>query len=61
MKYLEHSLQYDNTKKYTIYRLLKYYYENNDKEKYNESIKNFKFCITKNSKLMKETKRYPLI
>ena len=51
LKYLKESLQYDNTKKYTIYRLLKYYYENNDKEKYNESIKNFKLCITKKFKV----------
>ena len=51
MKYLKESLQYDNTKKYTIYRLLKYYYESNDKEKYNESIKNFKLCITKKFKV----------
>ena len=51
LKYLKDSLKYDNTKKYTIYRLLKYYYENNDKEKYNESIKNFKLCITKKFKV----------
>ena len=30
---------------------MKYYYENNDKEKYNESIKNFKLCITKKFKV----------
>lgn len=51
LKYLEHSLQYDNTKKYSIYRLLKYYYENNDKKKYNETIKKYKLCITKKFKI----------
>ena len=49
---IKHSLQYDNTNKYTIYRLLKYYYEKKDEKKYKESINTYKFCITKKFRII---------
>ena len=44
---IKESLVLDNTNKIYIYKLLKYYYENNDKTNFNETIKEYKFCITK--------------
>jgi len=44
--YIQNSLSYDNTNKYTIYLLLKYYWSKNDEVKYKEVINRYKFCIT---------------
>ena len=50
LKCIKHSLQYDNTSKCIIYRLLKYYYEKKDEKKYKELINTYKFCIRKKIK-----------
>ena len=44
---IENALAYDNTNKYVIYKSLKYFYEIKDKNKFNEIIDIYKFCITK--------------
>ena len=46
-KLIKKSLEYDNTNKYSIYRLLKYYYDKKNQEKFDETVENYKFCITK--------------
>ena len=48
---IKESLKYDNTNKYTIYRLLKYYKSKNEKDKFDEAIRIYKFCITKRIKI----------
>ena len=52
MKCINQSLKYDNTNKYTIYRLLKYYYNKKDKASFDEAINKYKFCITKRFKII---------
>ena len=51
LKYIEEALRFDNTNKYVIYKLLKYYYGKKDEVKFNEAINKYKFCITKKLKL----------
>ena len=46
LKLIEKALSYDNTNKYCIYRLLKYYHDKNDKDKFEEVVKKYKYCIT---------------
>ena len=46
-KLIKKSLEYNNTNKYSIYKLLKYYYDKKNQEKFYETIENYKFCITK--------------
>jgi hypothetical protein len=46
LKLIEKALSYDNTNKYCIYRLLKYYHDKNDKDKFEEMVKKYKYCIT---------------
>ena len=53
---IKESLKYDNTNKYTIYRLLKYYKSKNDQDKFDKAIRLYKFCITKKIKI-KEGKK----
>ena len=53
---IKESLKYDNTGKYSIYRLLKYYKSKNDQNKFDEAIRQYKFCITKKIKI-KEGKK----
>ena len=43
---LQNALQYDNTNKYIIYRLLKYYHDSDNKDKFEEVLNKYKFCIT---------------
>ena len=45
--FIKNALSYDNTKKYWIYRLLKYYRCNDDKPTFTKALKKYKFCITK--------------
>jgi len=47
LEIINQSLDYDNTNKYTIYRLLKYFFNKKDKKSFNETINKYKFCITK--------------
>ena len=54
LSYIKESLALDNTNKIYIYKLLKYYYENNDKTNFNETIKEYKFCITKEINFMEK-------
>ena len=58
---IKESLKYDNTNKYTIYRLLKYYKSKNEKDKFDEAIRLYKFCITKRIKIKDGKKQPPLI
>lgn len=48
---IKKSLKYDNTNKYNIYRLLKYYKDKNDHNKFDETIRMYKYCITKKMKI----------
>ena len=52
LEYIEEALNFDNTNKYVIYKLLKYYYDKKDEIKFNEAVNKYKFCITKKFKLM---------
>jgi len=56
LKYIKDALSFDNTNKYVIYKLLKYYYDKKDETKFTESINEYKFCITKKLKLKKGNK-----
>ena len=53
--YIKNSLSYDNTNKYTIYQLLKYYWSKNDEVKYKEAINKYKFCITQKFNIFEGT------
>ena len=44
---LKESLEYDNTNKNVIYKLLEYYYNTKDEKNFLEAIDKYKFCITK--------------
>ena len=43
---IENSLKFDNTNKTCIYKLLNYYYKNEDKQKFEDALNNYKYCIT---------------
>ena len=47
LKCIEEALTYDNTNKYIIYRLLKYYYKHKNEEEFDKVIKKYKYCLTK--------------
>ena len=51
---IKKSLKYDNTNKYTIYKLLQYYKNINDQNKFNEAIRLYKFCITQKFTIKEE-------
>ena len=51
LKYIKEALSFDNTNKYVIYKLLKYYYDKKDEIKFTEAINKYKFCITKKLKV----------
>ena len=51
LKYIKDALSFDNTNKYVIYKLLKYYYDKKDEIKFTEAINKYKFCITKKFKV----------
>ena len=52
LKLLKESLELDNTNKNSIYKLLVYYYNKKDQINFNETMKKFKFCITKKINIM---------
>ena len=58
---IKETLKYDNTNKYTIYRFLKYYKSKNEKDKFGEAVRLYKFCITKRIKIKDGKKQPPLI
>ena len=47
LKCIEEALTYDNTNKYIIYRLLKYYYKHKNEDEFDKVIKKYKYCLTK--------------
>ena len=47
LKSIEEALTYDNTNKYIIYRLLKYYYKHKNEDEFDKVIKKYKYCLTK--------------
>ena len=51
LKYINDALSFDNTNKYVIYKLLKYYYDKKDEIRFAKSINKYKFCITKKFKV----------
>ena len=51
------ALNYDNTNKICIYKLLNYYYKKKLKQKYNEALDKYKFCITKKFIIEEEGKK----
>ena len=51
------ALNYDNTNKICIYKLLNYYYKKESKQKYNEALDKYKFCITKKFIIEEEGKK----
>ena len=51
LKYIKDALNFDNTNKYVIYKLLKYYYDKKDETSFTEAINKYKFCITKKFKV----------
>ena len=51
LEYIKEALRFDNTNKYVIYKLLKYYYDKKDEVKFYEVINKYKFCITKKFKV----------
>ena len=51
------ALNYDNTNKIYIYKLLNYYYKKELKQKYNEALDKYKFCITKKFIIEEEGKK----
>ena len=51
LKYIEEALSFDNTNKYVIYKLLKYYYDKKEETKFTEALNKYKFCITKKFKV----------
>ena len=51
------ALNYDNTNKICIYKLLNYYYKKELKQKYNEALDKYKFCITKKFIIEEEGKK----
>ena len=51
------ALNYDNTNKIYIYKLLNYYYKKELKLKYNEALDKYKFCITKKFIIEEEGKK----
>ena len=51
------ALNYDNTNKICIYKLLNYYYKKESKKKYNEALDKYKFCITKKFIIEEEGKK----
>ena len=53
LKYIKEALSFDNTNKYVIFKLLKYYYDKKDQIKFDEAINRYKFCITKQLKVRK--------
>ena len=53
---IEEALYYDNTNKYAIYLLLKYYYDKKDKTNYDKTLKEYKYCITKRFKIIERKK-----
>ena len=53
LKYIEEALSFDNTNKYVIFKLLKYYYDKKDQIKFDETINKYKFCVTKQLKVRK--------
>ena len=44
---IKESLEYDNTNKNLIYKLLEYYYNIKDEEHFKEVVDKYKYCITK--------------
>lgn len=46
LKMLKESLEFDNTNKNAIYKLLLYYYNKKDQINFNETLIKYKFCIT---------------
>ena len=47
LKSIEEALTYDNTNKYIIYRLLKYYFNHKNEDEFDKVIKKYKYCLTK--------------
>ena len=47
LKCIEEALTYDNTNKYIIYRLLKYYFNHKNEDEFDKVIKKYKYCLTK--------------
>ena len=43
---IDNLLEYDNTNKNILYKIIEYYHEKNDKYKLDETIKKYKYCIT---------------
>lgn len=47
LKCIEEALKYDNTNKTYIFKLLNYYYQNNDEKNFRDKLNQYKFCVTK--------------
>ena len=46
LQHILEALKYDNTNKTCIYKLLNYYYKKKEKNKFDEALNKYKFCIT---------------
>lgn len=53
---IKESLEYDNTNKNIIYKLLEYYYNIKDEIHFKEAFDKYKFCITKKINIIKSGK-----
>ena len=56
LKSIEEALTYDNTNKYIIYRLLKYYFNHKNEDEFDKVIKKYKYCLTKRFTIIEDDK-----